>query len=134
MGDSKKSLKNKARVEGSICAHYLHRVTSHFCSHYLNHMMLTPRIIKNEVQLCERSQFTLSVFDRPGRPSGKTSEHWLSQKEMQSVHVHVLINCCCTPKFPLPFPQYFLTTRPLELKIQLGFALLKTPPCTVDPN
>src|SRR3954470_6591893 len=31
MGDSKRSVKNKARVEGSICAHYLHRETSHFC-------------------------------------------------------------------------------------------------------
>ena len=44
------------------------------------------------------------------------------------------IDFCCTPKFALSFHQHFLTTRPLELKIKLGFALLKTPPCTVDPN
>jgi hypothetical protein len=30
MGDSKRSVKNKAIVEGSICASYLHRETSHF--------------------------------------------------------------------------------------------------------
>ena len=41
---------------------------------------------------------------------------------------------CCTPKFSLSFLQYFLTTRLLELKIKLGFVLLKTPPCIVDPN
>ena len=41
---------------------------------------------------------------------------------------------CCTPKFALPFPQHFLITRPLKIKIQLGFPLLKTSPCTVDPN
>ena len=51
MGDSKRSVKNKARVEGSICAHYLHRETSHFCSHYFNHLMLTPRIIQNPVNV-----------------------------------------------------------------------------------
>ena len=39
---------------------------------------------------------------------------------------------CCTPKFSLSFHQHFLITRLLEFKIKLGFALLKTPPCTVD--
>ena len=33
MGDSKRSIKNKARVEGSIYASYLHRETTYFCSH-----------------------------------------------------------------------------------------------------
>ena len=32
MGYAKRSVKNKARVEGSICASYLHRETTHFCS------------------------------------------------------------------------------------------------------
>ncbi|XP_058750302.1 uncharacterized protein LOC131623315 isoform X2 [Vicia villosa] len=93
MGDSKRSVKNKAKVEGSICAHYLHRETSHFCSHYFNHMMLIPRITRNEVNVTERSQFTLSIFGLPGRSSGKTNVHWLAEKELQSAHVHVLINC-----------------------------------------
>ncbi|CAK8536824.1 unnamed protein product [Lathyrus sativus] len=55
--------------------------------------MLTPRIIRNPINVNERSQFTLSVFGLPGRPSGKKGVHWLTQKEMQSAHVHVLINC-----------------------------------------
>ncbi|CAK8574088.1 unnamed protein product [Lathyrus sativus] len=93
MGDSKRSVENKAKVEGSICAHYLHRETSHFCSHYFNHLMLTPRIIRNPINVNERSKFTLSVFGLPGRPFGKKGVHWLTQKEMQSAHVHVLINC-----------------------------------------
>ncbi|CAK8569514.1 unnamed protein product [Lathyrus sativus] len=93
MGDSKRSVKNKAKVEGSICAHYLHRETSHFCSHYFNHLMLTPRIIRNEFDVNKRSQFTLPIFGLPGRPSGKENVHWLTQKELQSAHVHVLINC-----------------------------------------
>ncbi|CAK8530196.1 unnamed protein product [Lathyrus sativus] len=92
MGDSKRSVKNKAKVEGSICAHYLHRETSHFCSHYFNHLMVTPRIIRNEFDVNKRSQFTLSIFSLLGSPSGKKNVHWLAQKELQSAHVHVLIN------------------------------------------
>ncbi|CAK8543573.1 unnamed protein product [Lathyrus sativus] len=93
IGDSKRSVKNKAKVEGSICAHYLHRETSHFCSHYFNHLILTPRIVRNEFDVNKRSQFTLSIFGLPGRPSGKENVHWLTQKELQSAQVHVLINC-----------------------------------------
>lgn len=92
MGDSKQSSKNKAKVEGSICTHYLHRETSHFCSHYFNHLMLTPRIIRNAINVNERSQFTLLVIGFPSHPSGKKNVHWLTQKEMQYTHVHVLIN------------------------------------------
>ncbi|CAK8530153.1 unnamed protein product [Lathyrus sativus] len=91
MGDSKRSVKNKAKVEGSICAHYLHQETSHFCSHYFNNLMLTLRIIRNEFDVNKRSQFTLSIFGLLGRPSGKENVHGLTQKELQSAHVHVLI-------------------------------------------
>jgi hypothetical protein len=93
MGDSKRSVKNKARVEGSICASYLHRETSHFCSHYFNHMMLTPTKRRNEVDVENERSSTLSIFCLPGRHSGKTNEHWLTQIEMQSAQVHILINC-----------------------------------------
>lgn len=55
MGDSKRSVKNKAKVEGSIYALDLHQELSHFGSHYFNHMMLTPRIIRNEVNVTSLS-------------------------------------------------------------------------------
>jgi len=42
MGDSERSLKNKSKVEGSICASYLHRETRYFCSHFFNSFMLSP--------------------------------------------------------------------------------------------
>jgi hypothetical protein len=76
MGDSKRTVKNKARVEGSICASYLHRETSHFCSHYFNHLMLTPKSTRNEViDECERSMWILSVFRPSGRPFGAQREY-----------------------------------------------------------
>ena len=94
MGDSKRTVKNKARVEGSICASYLHRETSHFCSHYFNHLMLTPKSTRNEViDECERSMWILSVFRPSGRPFGAQREYWMNDAEMQSAAVHVMINC-----------------------------------------
>ncbi|BAT81822.1 hypothetical protein VIGAN_03171100 [Vigna angularis var. angularis] len=94
MGYAKRSVKNKARVEGSICASYLHRETTHFCSHYFKHFMLTPQSSKNEVDIeIESLTTTLSVFDQPSRHSGRESTHWLSDEELRSAHVHVLINC-----------------------------------------
>ena len=49
MGDSKRVVKNKARVEGSICTSYLHRETTHFCSHYFNNFMLLSCNIMNQI-------------------------------------------------------------------------------------
>lgn len=42
MGDYKHSMKNKARVEGSIYIAYLHRETTYFCSHYFKTASLLP--------------------------------------------------------------------------------------------
>jgi len=35
----------------------------------------------------------LSVFDQPGRHSRREFTRWLSDEELNSSHVHVLINC-----------------------------------------
>nr|KYP36031.1 hypothetical protein KK1_042873 [Cajanus cajan] len=94
MGNSKRSIKNKARVEGSICAAYIHRETTHFCSHYFKNYMLSSRSSRNEVGIESQSCLpSLSIFNQPSRPSGKPSNHWLTQREWDSAHVHVLINC-----------------------------------------
>ncbi|WVZ20245.1 hypothetical protein V8G54_007567 [Vigna mungo] len=94
MGYAKLSVKNKARVEESICVSYLHKETTHFCSHYFKNFMLTPQSSRNEVETeVERLPTTLSVFDEPGRHSGRESIHWLTNEELTSAHAHVLINC-----------------------------------------
>ena len=94
MGDSKRSVKNKARVEGSICSSYLHRETTYFCSYYFNRSLLSPRNRRNEVVAdCERHPLALSVFCLPGRHGGGESSRWLTDEEFNSAHVHVLINC-----------------------------------------
>ncbi|KAK7256385.1 hypothetical protein RIF29_29828 [Crotalaria pallida] len=94
MDDSKRSVKNKAKVEGSICASYLHRETTFFCSHYFKRFMLVPRNNRNEMESeTDRHPPTLSIFNQPGRYSGKQSKHWLTEAEWNSAHVHILINC-----------------------------------------
>ncbi|XP_052722652.1 uncharacterized protein LOC128197658 [Vigna angularis] len=56
--------------------------------------MLTPQSNRNEVHIeIESFTTTLSVFNQPGRHSGRESTHWLSDEELRSAHVHVLINC-----------------------------------------
>ncbi|RZB46311.1 hypothetical protein D0Y65_050367 [Glycine soja] len=93
MGDSKRAVKNKAKVEGSICASYIHPETTYFCSHYFNNFMLSPHNIRNQIAIeNERRPPMLSVFDQQGRPSGKELIHWLTDDEKDSAHVHVLIN------------------------------------------
>ncbi|GAU48783.1 hypothetical protein TSUD_406260 [Trifolium subterraneum] len=95
MGDSKRSVKNKARVEGSICTSYLHRETTYFCSHYFKTFNLLPSTsLRNNPQLDhENVQPKLSILSKCGRPSGKPQVYWLLDKEWKSAHVHVLINC-----------------------------------------
>lgn len=94
MGDFKRSVKNKARVEGSICMAYLHRETTYFCSHYFKTISLYATSQRNEaIRLDDVVTSTLSIGNQLGRPSGQHEIHWLSDAEWRSAHVHVLINC-----------------------------------------
>jgi len=94
MGDSKRTVKNKAQVEGSIPASYLHREIIYFCSHYFKNFMLSPRNRKNEIPRgIESFPSMLSIFNHPGCSSGKRLIDWFNHKEWNFVHVHVLINC-----------------------------------------
>ena len=106
MDDSKRSVKNKARVEGSICSSYLHRETTYFCSYYFKNEF-APRSSRNEMDIeCPRHHLALSAFCLPGRPSGKESIHWLTDEELSSTHVHVLINCAEVQPFIEYVPQH----------------------------
>ncbi|XP_052732654.1 uncharacterized protein LOC128196306 [Vigna angularis] len=94
MGEPKRLVKNKARVEGSTCVAYLHRETTYFCSHYFKNFMLSPTNVRNEMQLqVEPCQGKLSVFRQSSCHAGKEFTHWLTNAEFNSAHVHFLINC-----------------------------------------
>ena len=72
MGEFKRSVKNKARVEGSICAAYLARETSHFTSYYFEASVLSSRtrVPRNDDGGMSGALPTLSIFNLPGRSFG----------------------------------------------------------------
>jgi hypothetical protein len=95
MGDSKRSVKNKARVEGSICATYLHRETIQFCSHYFKDT-LSSRNSRNETETSRPVRIhplNMSIFNLPGRHGGNERVCYPGDKVINSAHVHLLINC-----------------------------------------
>jgi hypothetical protein len=76
MGDFKRTVKNKAKVEGSICKAYLQRETTYFCSLYLKSVSLSIRSQRNEaLGLNNDVTSTLSISNPPGRPSGQHQTH-----------------------------------------------------------
>ena len=76
MSDSKRAVKNKAKVEGFIGASYLHHETTHFCSHYCNNFILSPHNIRNQIAIkTKRHPPILSMFGQQGHPSGKEFIH-----------------------------------------------------------
>jgi len=95
IGESKRAVTNKSKVEGSISAFCLQRETTYFCSHYFKNFCLLPNTsFRNDPRsIHDNVETTLSVISKPGRPSGKASEHWLTDDEWKSTHVHILINC-----------------------------------------
>jgi hypothetical protein len=107
MGDSKRSVKNKAKVEGSICASYLHRETIHFCSHYFKDT-LTGRSGRNEPgSESFIHPLNLSVFNLSGRQAGAENVFFPGERVLKAAHVHVLINCTEVQ----PYLELFLTSQ-----------------------
>lgn len=89
-------VKNKARVEGSICEAYLCQETSHFCSYYFeSHVQsIRNRVGRNDDGgEDETIQRTMSIFNKPGRPSGTCKSRYLDDRELAAAHLHVLLNC-----------------------------------------
>ncbi|XP_045797718.1 uncharacterized protein LOC123891892 [Trifolium pratense] len=107
MGYAKRAVKNKARVEGSICATYLHRETIYFCSHYFKDTLSSSHI-RNETETSRPVRIhplNMSIFSLPGRNGGGEKVLYPGDKVLYSAHVHLLINCNEVE----PYLQMFLT-------------------------
>ena len=87
-------MKQRARVEGSICEAYLTRETSHFCSFYFENQVpsLRTRVCRNDDGGPSTNPPSLSVFDHPGRASGKATVRWLNDQEMKTATLCMLLN------------------------------------------
>ena len=92
----KKMVKNKSRVEGSICEAYLAQETVHFCSYYFEPDVQSrrTRVGRNEYlgddEMIEQCG---SIFNLSGRPSGACKRRYLNDDEYKAARLYVLLNC-----------------------------------------
>lgn len=88
-------VKNRSRVEGSICEAYLCQETSHFCSYYFDsHVQsMRNRVGRNDDGAQNDVQQTLSIFNHSGRSAGSCTSRYLKDREFAAAHLHVLLNC-----------------------------------------
>lgn len=91
----KKKVKNKARVEGSICEAYLLEETSIFCSHYFeSHVQSRSRRVPRNDDGGVSSEFPpISIFNHPGRPQGTSKKRFITDEERTEIQCYVLLNC-----------------------------------------
>lgn len=91
----KKKVRNRARVEGSICEAYLIQETSTFCSHYFEPHVQTKlnRVPRNDDGGYVGDKCKLHVFGYPCRPFGTSIERLLNESEFKAAERYVLLNC-----------------------------------------
>nr|XP_017219141.1 PREDICTED: uncharacterized protein LOC108196387 isoform X2 [Daucus carota subsp. sativus] len=92
----KNNIKNKARVEGSMCNAYLVEEASTFCSHYFEQHVQTKhrKVPRNDSSGGgENFEGNFSIFSHPGRASGCANVRYLDDREYMAAHNYVLLNC-----------------------------------------
>ncbi|XP_020965106.1 uncharacterized protein LOC107614363 isoform X1 [Arachis ipaensis] len=93
IGAFKRTVKNRARVEGSICEAFLAKETSSFVSFYFEPHILSRRTRVGRNDDGEDTiKASLSIFNRPGRKVGKAKDHWLDERDKAAAHLHILLN------------------------------------------
>ena len=80
-------MRQKARVEGSICKSYIEEEASFFFISFESAMRNDESIDQDECQA------SLSIFKKTGRPAGKCVEVWLDDRDYQVAHTYILLNC-----------------------------------------
>ena len=91
----KKKVKNKARVEVSICEAYLVEETSTFASfYYPNHVERRRTRIPCNLEVGKGSSRAppISIFNYPGRAIGKSMTYYLNQRDFDVAQLYVLQN------------------------------------------
>ncbi|KAK7278760.1 hypothetical protein RJT34_23796 [Clitoria ternatea] len=118
----KRMVKNKSRVEGSICEAYLCQETSYFCSYYFESHVESMR---NKVGRNDDGgendtiQQTLSIFNHSGRSGGTCKARYLNDRELDAAHLHILLNCVEVQPYIQCFEQYLEATIPNISRIDI---------------
>ncbi|XP_019240729.1 PREDICTED: uncharacterized protein LOC109220717 [Nicotiana attenuata] len=110
IGKCKRTIKNRSRIEGSICEAYVAKETSYFCSYYFEHDVPCLRNRPNRHDdggKIDHLAPAFSIFNQPGKGGPKNSpKRRLSEMELKSATTHVLLNC---PEVQ-PYYSYFVGT------------------------
>lgn len=96
IGKCKQFVKQRNRIEGSICEAYLAKETAHFCSYYFESNVPCSRNRPNRHTVeCVNDPLypPMSIFNQPGRCSKDVRKRSLSDMEYKSATLHVLLNC-----------------------------------------
>lgn len=105
----KNNVRNKARVEGSICNAYLVEEASSFCSYYFeDHVMTRHRVVPRNYDVhCEieenQDPDNLSIFMPAGRKLGHVSKRYLDEREYDAARIYVLLNCDEVTEYFMPY-------------------------------
>ncbi|XP_043807342.1 uncharacterized protein LOC122721981 [Manihot esculenta] len=87
----KNNVRNKARVEGSICNAYLVEEATSFCAHYFEPYVQTRhRKVPRNVDISENTENyegNLSIFMQSGRPIGKGRTRYLMDDEYKAAQI-----------------------------------------------
>ena len=92
----KDKVKNKARVEASICSAYLLEEASTFATYYFPAAQLPcrmnrgPRIDNGSNGLIGEQ---ISIFNYPDRARGKKKPIWQSDRDFNASRLYILRNC-----------------------------------------
>ena len=86
-------MKNKSKVESSICEAYLVEEVSNFCSHHFEADVVTKsrRVGWNDDGGQNMKTLEFSIFHTPGRPSGHPVERFLTEQEYNAACLYVLL-------------------------------------------
>ncbi|XP_074555688.1 uncharacterized protein LOC141811568 [Curcuma longa] len=127
----KNNVRNKARVEGSICNAYLVEEATSFCSYYFADNVNT-RHRKNPRNYDDTQPIDpslLSIFKFPGKPFGASNSRWLNQQEYHAARTYILLNCEEVKPYISLYEQQLQYENPsisqseVEEKLETEFAL-----------
>ena len=93
----KNNVKNKNRVEGSMCNACLVKEASSFCAHYFeSHISTRHRKVprnSDDGGVGEGHPGMLSIFKHASKVFGKKKKRRLDDKEYHAARTYILLNC-----------------------------------------
>ncbi|XP_073310221.1 uncharacterized protein [Primulina huaijiensis] len=111
----KNTVRNKARVEGSICNAYLVKEASIFCQYYFNETSTARGQKRRQHQATYEdtgSTEMLSIFRSRGRKIGAGRSRWLTADEYQELATYILLNCEEITPFVRMYEDYLHRENP----------------------